>query len=92
MDEDLFWRVLHADPKLKHVAQTLGGFRVHEGAKTFEGFQQVRDEERKRIYGKRPLPERFVPKTLLSQFARLLKYGSILQKNPRAVIFELLGR
>jgi glycosyltransferase involved in cell wall biosynthesis len=91
MDEDLFWRVLQSEPNVKRVSRALGAFRVHEAAKTFKGFERRRQEERKRIYGPRTLPASLVPEDTMRQFAKILKYGSVVRDRPREAVVEFLG-
>ncbi|WP_222104444.1 glycosyltransferase family 2 protein [Halorubrum ezzemoulense] len=72
MDAELTWKLLDGNYNLVHVAEALGAFRIQPEAKTFEGVQDLQDEELRQIYGHR-LYQQIVPSYVLENMAKATK-------------------
>jgi len=78
MDEDLFWRLLHADLTLKPVSEPLGAFRVQESGKTVQRFEDAWRTEREEIYDP-SVYDRVLPRSVLSSVGKAVKGVNLLR-------------
>jgi hypothetical protein len=77
MDAELTWELLDGDYNLVHVMEPLGAFRIQPEAKTFEGVQELQEEELQQIYGN-PLYQRILPAFVLENLAKATKATYLL--------------
>jgi len=89
MDAQLTWELLEGQYNLVHVAEPLGAFRIQPEAKTFEGVQDLQNEELRQIYG-HPLYQRILPNFALESLAKATKaVYLLLDQNFEAISYNM---